>query len=75
VVPPSDPRALTRALTALLRDEPLRSTLGAQGRAHVLATHDLRQTTGAVTDVYRELLGLLTTQVAGPDEGRKCITT
>ncbi|MEV5909897.1 glycosyltransferase [Streptomyces chartreusis] len=75
LVPPEDPGALARALTTLLRDEPLRSTLGAQGRSHVLRAHDLRQTTDAVTDVYRELLGLTAAQMSGSDEGRKCMTT
>jgi glycosyltransferase involved in cell wall biosynthesis len=74
LVPPEDPGALARALTSLLRDEPLRTVLGAQGRTHVLAAHDLRRATDAVTDVYRELLGGVATP-AVPDEGRKCITT
>lgn len=73
LVPSEDPGALARALTALLRDEPLRAALGAQGRAHVLAAHDLRHATDAVTDVYRELLGVAPTPVV-PNEGRKCIT-
>ncbi|MCL8017868.1 glycosyltransferase [Streptomyces sp. AS02] len=59
LVPPEDPGALARALTALLRDEPLRAALGAQGRAHVLLAHDLRLATDAVTDLYRELLGVV----------------
>ncbi|MFI6011234.1 glycosyltransferase [Streptomyces sp. NPDC051243] len=74
LVPPEDPGALARALTALLRDEPLRAALGAQGRAHVLAAHDLRHTTDAVTGVYRELLGVVPAPVV-PNEGRKSITT
>ncbi|WDF38225.1 glycosyltransferase [Streptomyces sp. T12] len=74
LVPPEDPGALARALTELLQDEPLRTALGAQGRAHVLVAHDLRHATDAVTDVYRELLGVATAPVV-PNEGRKCITT
>ncbi|MGW1746585.1 glycosyltransferase [Streptomyces sp. NPDC002092] len=66
LVPPEDPGALARTLTALLRDEPLRAALGAQGRRHVLAAHDLRQTADAVTDVYRELLGELLGVVVAP---------
>ncbi|MFF4355899.1 glycosyltransferase [Streptomyces sp. NPDC001604] len=66
LVPPEDPGALARALTALLRDEPLRAVLGAQGRRHVLAAHDLRRTADAVTDVYRELLGELFGVVVAP---------
>ncbi|MFJ8533329.1 glycosyltransferase [Streptomyces sp. NPDC093591] len=73
LVPPENPGALARALTALLGDEPLRTALGARGRAHVLAAHDLRRVTDAVTDVYRELLGFATTPVV-TDGGRKCIT-
>ncbi|MFH0519526.1 glycosyltransferase [Streptomyces sp. M41] len=75
LVPSEDPAALARALTTLLRDEPLRVALGAEGRAHVLASHALRHVTDAVTDVYRELLGVATAPVVGPNEGRKCITT
>lgn len=63
LVPPEDPGALARALTALLRDEPLRSVLGAQGRAHVLVAHDLRRAADAVIDLYRELLGVVATPV------------
>lgn len=74
LVPPEDPAALARALTALLRDEPLRAALGARGRAHVLAAHDLRRVTDAMSGLYRELLGGAAPAV-GPDEARKCITT
>ncbi|MFE5815693.1 glycosyltransferase [Streptomyces sp. NPDC056479] len=75
LVPSEDPGALAQALIALLQDEPLRAALGAQGRTHVLRAHELRGATEAVTDLYRELLGLVTAQVVGPNEGRKCITT
>ncbi|MFJ9536285.1 glycosyltransferase [Streptomyces sp. NPDC101225] len=61
LVPPEDPGALARATTALLRDEPLRAALGAQGRRHVLAAHDLRHATDAVIDVYRALPGVVVT--------------
>jgi glycosyltransferase involved in cell wall biosynthesis len=61
LVPPEDPGALARATTALLRDEPLRAALGAQGRRHVLAAHDLRHATDAVIDVYRALPGIVVT--------------
>ncbi|MFI9757598.1 glycosyltransferase [Streptomyces sp. NPDC051963] len=74
LVPPEDPGALARALTTLLRDEPLRTALAAQGRAHVLAAHDLRDATEAVTGVYRELLGVARTPVVST-EARKCIAT
>ncbi|MFF4251650.1 glycosyltransferase family 4 protein [Streptomyces sp. NPDC001663] len=74
LVPPEDPAALARALTALLRDGQLRAALGAQGRRHVLAAHDLRRAAEAVTDVYRELLGVVGAPAVAPDKSRKCTT-
>ncbi|MGP4010849.1 glycosyltransferase [Streptomyces sp. 4N124] len=75
LVPPEDPGALARAVTALLRDEPLRTALGAQARAHVLVSHDLRHATDAVIDVYRELLGMVTTSCVVPSQSRESITS
>ncbi|MEU6772685.1 glycosyltransferase family 4 protein [Streptomyces sp. NPDC046759] len=75
LVPPEDPETLARALASLLRRAPLRAALGAQGRAHVVAAHDVRQTTDAVIDVYRELLGMVTTPVVVPNQSRESITT
>ncbi|MFD5702862.1 glycosyltransferase [Streptomyces lasiicapitis] len=69
LVPPEDPAALAGALTALLRDPPLRDCLGGRGRAHVLDHHDVRRTAAAVEAVYRELLG------TAPTEHRECRTT
>jgi glycosyltransferase involved in cell wall biosynthesis len=57
LVPPRDPAALAASLSDLLRDPPLRESLGLQGRRHVLAAHDVRHTAEAIGDVYRELLG------------------
>ncbi|MFH8799468.1 glycosyltransferase [Streptomyces sp. NPDC017936] len=57
LVPVEDPAALAAAVTGLLLDPLLRESLGHQGRRHVLSTHDVRRTAGAVADVYRELLG------------------
>jgi len=57
LVPPGSPAALARAVSDLLLDPLLRESLGHQGRRHVLATHDVKHTAGAVADVYRELLG------------------
>ncbi|GGU74426.1 glycosyl transferase family 1 [Streptomyces filipinensis] len=74
LVPPEDVDALARALTALLRRAPLRAALGAQGRAHVVAAHDVRQTGDAVLEVYRELLGAGTTPFV-PSQSRESITT
>ncbi|WP_077801496.1 glycosyltransferase family 4 protein [Streptomyces sp. JHA26] len=57
VVPPENPGELAAAITALLLDAPLRASLGLRGRRHVLSLHDVRHTTEAVADVYRDLLG------------------
>lgn len=57
LVPPEDPRALARAVGALLLDPPLRTSLGDRGRRHVLSLHDVRHTARAVADLYRDLLG------------------
>jgi glycosyltransferase involved in cell wall biosynthesis len=75
LVPPENPDALARALTELLRRAPLRAALGAQGRAHVLAAHDVRHTADAVSDLYRELLGVLTPPCVVPNQSRESITT
>ncbi|GAA3372627.1 glycosyltransferase [Streptomyces sannanensis] len=55
LTPPGDHLALAGVLTELLLNTPLRATLGRRARQHVLTTHDVRQTAGAVADVYREL--------------------
>ncbi|WP_399885129.1 glycosyltransferase [Streptomyces sp. BBFR51] len=57
LVPPEDPSALADAVTALLRDAPLRTSLGHRGRAHVRSAHDVRHTAAAVAAVYGDLLG------------------
>ncbi|TDT40939.1 glycosyltransferase involved in cell wall biosynthesis [Streptomyces sp. BK208] len=56
LVPPGDPAALADAAAALLRDAPLRASLGRQGRAHVRSAHDVRHTATAVAALYGELL-------------------
>ncbi|MEU4653630.1 glycosyltransferase [Streptomyces sp. NPDC023723] len=56
LTPPRDPAALADAMTALLRDTPLRAALGRLGRDHVLAAHDVRRTAAAVTALYDTLL-------------------
>ena len=75
LVPPEDPDALAWALTGLLRRAPLRAALGAQGRAHVLAAHDVRHATDAVIGVYRELLGVVARSLVVPNQSRESITT
>ncbi|MFG2815044.1 glycosyltransferase family 4 protein [Streptomyces sp. NPDC048410] len=59
LVPPGDPDALAAAVTGLLCDAPLRADLGAQGRRHVLTTHDVRLAAERIADLYRDLLGTL----------------
>ncbi|MCX5369820.1 glycosyltransferase [Streptomyces sp. NBC_00015] len=73
LVPAEDPAALAGAVARLLLDPLLRESLGQQGRRHVLTTHDVRRTAGAVAGVYRELL--TTTQGArvAPTECRESI--
>ncbi|MFC8436557.1 glycosyltransferase family 4 protein [Streptomyces sp. NPDC057253] len=73
LVPPDSPAALARAVTDLLLDPLLRESLGHQGRRHVLATHDVRHTAGAVADVYRELLGGEFAGRVAPTEYRESI--
>ncbi|MEU5539621.1 glycosyltransferase [Streptomyces sp. NPDC020362] len=75
LVPPEDPEAMARALTALLRRAPLRAALGAQGRAHVLAAHDVRHAADSVIGVYRELLGVVSRPLVVPNQSRESITT
>ncbi|MCW8380006.1 glycosyltransferase [Streptomyces justiciae] len=71
LVPPDRPAPLAAAVAGLLLD-PLRcESLGHQGRRHVLSTHDVRHTTEAVADLYRELLG--TTGRVMPSEYRESI--
>lgn len=64
-VPPEDPAALARALTALLTDPPLRRELGLRSRDHVVAAHDVRRTAQRVAELYAEVL----TERAAPADG------
>lgn len=55
LAPPEDHAATARAITALLRDRPLRETFGRQGHEHVRTTYDVRRTARAIADVYRDV--------------------
>ncbi|MFC7818613.1 glycosyltransferase [Streptomyces sp. NPDC057367] len=57
LVPPGDAVALADAVSGLLLDAPLRTSLGLRGRAHVRSAHDVRRTAAAVAAVYADLLG------------------
>ncbi|MEV7289552.1 glycosyltransferase [Streptomyces sp. NPDC093252] len=73
LVPPGDPAALARALTALLADRRLRDDLGARGRAHIRSAHDVRHMTEAVAQVYGDLLGAGQAERVAPPEYRESI--
>ncbi|MER6953830.1 glycosyltransferase [Streptomyces sp. NPDC000618] len=73
LVPAENPAALADAVAALLLDPLLRESLGHQGRRHVLATHDVRDTAEAVADVYRELLTTTEGARVAPTECRESI--
>ncbi|MEU0697300.1 glycosyltransferase [Streptomyces niveus] len=52
---PEDHAATAKAITALLRDRSLRDTFGREGHEHVRGTYDVRRTTSAIADVYRDV--------------------
>ncbi|MFF0625437.1 glycosyltransferase family 4 protein [Streptomyces sp. NPDC004296] len=58
LVPPGDPAALARAVTALLADPDRRTALGERLADHVRMAHDVQRTAGAVLNLYRELLAV-----------------
>ncbi|MEU9100400.1 glycosyltransferase [Streptomyces sp. NPDC048361] len=58
LVPPQDPDALAHAMTRLLTDAPLRTSLARQGHEHVTTTHDVRQTARSIARVYRDVAAL-----------------
>jgi len=55
LVPVADPAALAASLARLIRDEPLRRQLGAQGRARVERDFDCRKLWPLYLDEYRRL--------------------
>ena len=56
LVPPREPLELRRALQELLADAPLRTRLGAAGRAHIRGYCDWDAVTTQLHDVYRAAL-------------------
>ncbi|MFJ4963948.1 glycosyltransferase [Streptomyces sp. NPDC088729] len=58
LVPPEDPAALARALTALLTDAGLRDEVSRRVLRHTRTTFDVRRTAGAVSGLYQELVGM-----------------
>ena len=56
IVPVEDARALAEALVERMLDTGLAAEEGKAGRRRVEQSHDLRATTGAVADLYEELL-------------------
>lgn len=58
LTPPEDHSATAKAITALLRDRALREDFGRQGHEHVRSTYDVRQTTRAIADVYRDVVAV-----------------
>ncbi|MGW0584114.1 glycosyltransferase family 4 protein, partial [Streptomyces sp. NPDC002920] len=73
LVPSENPAALAGAVTGLLSDTALRTSLGDQGRRYVQSTHDVRHMAEAVADVYRELLGPTPKPPVVPTECRESI--
>ncbi len=56
LVPPRDPEAMARAITALLRDEAARSRMGRAGAARAASHFSLRAHATRVMSLYEELL-------------------
>ncbi|GAA1350582.1 glycosyltransferase [Streptomyces beijiangensis] len=55
LVPPDDPAALASAVIRLLDQAELRTSLGRQGRQHVLSHFTVQRVGAAIADVYREV--------------------
>jgi glycosyltransferase involved in cell wall biosynthesis len=58
LVPPADPRALSRAIRALLRDPGAAARMGRAGRDFVLDRFDLDRQVAGTARVYREVAGV-----------------
>ncbi len=56
LVPPRDPEAMARAITALLRDEAARSRMGRAGAGRAVSHFSLRAHATRVMSLYEELL-------------------
>jgi len=56
LVPPRDANALAKAIRRLLRDEPLRQAMGAEGRRRVESNFTWEKAAEKTLEVYREVL-------------------
>ncbi|MGA3170979.1 MAG: glycosyltransferase family 4 protein [Chthoniobacteraceae bacterium] len=56
LVPPSDPVSLAGAISRLIRDEPLRTGMGARGRERFLQNYTLERMAASVLETYRKAL-------------------
>jgi len=55
LVPQRNPEALAHALEQLIKDQPLRKKLGAQGRQTVLAGFDIHMTAAQMAGIFQEI--------------------
>jgi D-inositol-3-phosphate glycosyltransferase len=56
LVEPRDPRALAQAITALLKDEPLRARMGAAGLARVRERFTVDRMVEGTLSVYQDVI-------------------
>jgi rhamnosyl/mannosyltransferase len=57
LVPPGDPGALAREITALLEDEPRRRALGESARAIAIEKYAWNGIAARLVEIYRQLTG------------------
>jgi glycosyltransferase involved in cell wall biosynthesis len=56
LIPPRDPAAIADALEELLKDDQLRSRLGANGRNYILENYEWTENAGRMDQIYESLL-------------------